>query len=234
MSDTPTEMLPEHPDHPDNPEHHRHSAEPVKANRTRNIVIGLAIALFVIVIAIIVWLLFFRGTPGPGPTPTPTPSTSSATPTPTPTPTQTETPPPLQPQTCTTDNSSVALGEPDGAAGSTFIPLIFTNTGSEPCTLEGFPTVEFVGDGDGTQIGDAATQDTATSPVELITLDPGTSAEATLKITTAGNVCEPVDVDGFRVIPPGSSDAFFVDESSYDACAGDVSIMTVSAVSHNS
>ena len=143
-------------------------------------------------------------------------------------------PPPLEPQTCTTDNSSVALGEPDGAAGSTFIPLIFTNTGSEPCTLEGFPTVAFVGGGDGTQIGAAATDDTATSPVEVITVDPGTSAEATLKITTAGNVCEPVDVDGLRVTPPGSGDAFFIEETAYDACAGDVSIMTVSAVTHTS
>jgi hypothetical protein len=231
MSDQPTELLPEHPDHPD---HHRHAADAPKDNRTRNIVIALAAVLFVILLAIIVWLLFFRGAPAPGPTPTPTPTASSSTPTPTPTPTETVSPPPLEPQTCTTDNSSVAFGEPDGAAGSTFIPLIFTNTGSDPCTLEGFPTVEFVGDGDGTQVGDAATEDTATSPVEVITLDPGTSAEATLKITTAGNVCEPVDVDGFRVIPPGSSDAFFIEESSYDACDGDVSIMTVSAVSHSS
>ncbi len=227
MSDSPTEMLPEHPDHPD---HHRHAAEPPNSNRTRNIVIGLAIALFLILIVIILWLLFFRGGPGPGPTPTPTPTQSSATPTPTPT--ETVSPPPLDPQTCTTDNSTVTFGEPDGAAGSTFIPLIFTNTGSDPCTLEGFPTVEFVGDGDGTQIGEAATQDTTTSPVTLITLDPDISAVATLKITTAGNVCEPVDVDGFRVIPPGSGDAFFIEETAYDACAGDVSIMTVSAISH--
>jgi hypothetical protein len=231
MSDQPTELLPEHPDHPD---HHRHAAEPANSNRTRNLVIALAAALFLILIVIIVWLLFFRGAPGPGPTPTPTPTGSSSSATPTPTPTETVSPPPLEPQTCTTDNSTVEFGEPDGAAGSTFIPLIFTNTGSEPCTLEGFPTVEFVGDGDGTQVGAAATEDAATSPVELITVDPGTSAQATLKITTAGNVCEPVAVDGFRVIPPGSSDAFFIEETAYDACAGDVSIMTVSAVSHDS
>jgi hypothetical protein len=112
------------------------------------------------------------------------------------------------------------------------VPLIFTNTGSDPCTLEGFPTVEFVGDGDGTQVGDAATQDTATSPVQVITIEPGDSASSILTITSAGNVCEPVDVDGFRVIPPGSSDAFFIEADDYQACATG-SIMTVSAVDTN-
>ena len=229
MSDSPTEMLPEHPDHP---EHHRHEAPPPKGTSTRNLVIGLAVALFLILIAIIIWLLFFRGAPGPAPTNTPT---GSATPTETPTqtPTQTVSPPPLDPSSCTTDNSTVEFGQSDGAAGSTFVPLIFTNTGSEPCTLEGFPTVEFVGDGDGTQVGLAATEDTATSPVELITIEPGDVAISTLKITSAGNVCDPVTVDGFRVIPPGSTDAFFIEETTYPACDGDVSIMTVSAINTN-
>jgi hypothetical protein len=225
MTDRPTELLPEHPDHPD---HHRHSAEPPKSNTMRNVVIGLAVALFLVLIAIIIWLLFFRGGPGPGPTPTPTDSSA----TPTPTPTQTVSPPPLDPQTCNTDNSSVALGQGDGGAGTNVVPLIFTNTSSEPCTLEGFPTVEFVGDGDGEQIGDAATQDTDTSPVQVITIEPGDSASSTLTITTAGNVCDPVAVDGFRVIPPGSSDAFFIEAPDYQACATG-SIMTVSAVDTN-
>ena len=232
MSDQPTELLPEHPGIP---EHHRHQGEPPKSNTTRNVVIGLAIALFVILIALIIWLLFFRGAPGPGPTPTPTPTQSSATPipTPTPTPTQTVDPPPFTPSSCTTDTSTVSFGEPDGAAGSTVIPLIFTNTGGEPCTLEGFPVVEFVGDGDGTQVGQGSTQDTTTSPVQLITIEPGNTASSLLKITSAGNVCDPVDVDGFRVIPPGSNDAFFIAETGYEACEGNVSLLQVTALVAN-
>jgi hypothetical protein len=224
MSDNPTELLPGYPEH-------RDTAGPPKDTTMRNVVIGLAIALFVILIGVILWLLFIRGNPGPAPTPTAT--ESSATPTPSPTPTETVSPPPLDPQSCTTDNSSVALGDPDGAAGSTVVPLIFTNTGSEPCTLEGYPVVEFVGGGDGTQIGQGSTQDTQTSPVELITIEPGETASSLLKITSAGNVCEPVDVDGLRVIPPGSNDAFFIAETSYQACEGNVSLLTVTAVVKN-
>ena len=69
--------------------------------------------------------------------------------------------------------------------------------------------------------------------MELITIEPGDVAVSTLKITSAGNVCDPVTVDGFRVIPPGSTDAFFIEETTYPACDGDVSIMTVSAINTN-
>ncbi len=226
MTDQPTELLPEHPDHPD---HHRHAAPAPKGNGTRNLVIGLAIALFLVLIAIIIWLAFFRGGPGPGPTPTPTDSSA----TPTPTPTQTVSPPPLDPSTCNTDNSSVELGQPDSGAGTTMVALIFTNTSDAACTLEGFPVVEFVADGDGTQVGESATQNTDASPVQVITVEPGDSAASMLKITSAGNVCDPVEVDGFRVIPPGSSDAFFIETSDYPACDGDVSLLEVTAIDTN-
>ncbi len=54
--------------------------------------------------------------------------------------------------------------------------LIFTNTGSAECSLEGYPTVEFVGDGDGTQIGATAAQDpTGPAPDQLI-VPPGRAA----------------------------------------------------------
>ncbi len=198
-------------------DHHRHEAPPPKGNPYRVWVIVLAIVLGLALIAFLVWFIFLRGGGGPpGPTPTPTPTPTQTTPTPTPTPTQTVTPPP-EAAACTTDNSSVELGTPDGAAGSTNVSIIFTNTSGADCALLGFPTVEFVGGGDGTQIGASAVDDDNTSP-QLVTLAPGGIAAALLTITTAGNVCEPVDVDGFRVIPPGSSDAFFIAETSYSAC----------------
>jgi hypothetical protein len=193
------------------PEHHRHEAGPTR-NPYKVLFIVLAIIVGLALIAFLVWFLFLRGGGAPGPTPTPTPTQT----TPSPTPTQTVTPPPLA-GPCTTDNSSVELGTPDGAAGTTNVSIIFTNTGSADCTLEGFPTVEFVAGADGTQVGATATQDTSTSPT-LVTLAPGGMAAALLSITTAGNVCEPVQVDGFRVIPPGSVDAFFIPTTDYPAC----------------
>lgn len=207
-------------------EHHRHAAPEPARNPWKVVAIVLAA---IIAGGLIVWAVFaLTGGGAPGPTPTPSPTESSATPSPTPTPSPTAAP-------CTTDDSTVELGTAEGAAGSSVVPLIFTNTGSADCTLEGFPTVEFVGDGDGTQIGASATEDTATSPVALVTLAPGESAESVLTITTAPvGDCEPVDVDGFRVIPPGSNDAFFIENTDYQACDDpDVSLMTVSAIAQN-
>ena len=223
MADDPTEILPE-------PEHHRHAQTPppgATSNRARTVVMIVGGILILVLIGVIIALLVSQQNGGTTPTNPPTSST------PTPTPTETVTPPPLEPSSCTTDTAEASLGEPDGAAGTTTIPLVFTNTSDAPCTLEGFPTVEFVGDGDGTQIGASATEDTETSPVQVITIEPGAAASSILKITAAGNVCEPVDVDGFRVIPPGSSDAFFIATTDYPACDGDVELLTVSAVAAN-
>ncbi len=47
-----------------------------------------------------------------------------------------------------------------GAAGSTYVHLALRNTGSSTCTLQGWPGVSFVGGGDGSQIGAAATRAT--------------------------------------------------------------------------
>lgn len=216
------------------PEHHRHEAPEPKANPYRVWVIVLAIVLGLALIAFLVWFFALRGGGGGTPTSTPTHSntptqTPTQTPTPTPTPTQTVAPPPLT--ACTTDNSSVSLGTPDTAAGTTRVPLVFTNTSSANCSLEGYPTVEFVGDGNGTQIGAGSTQDTSGPSPDQLVLSPGQSGSALLSITTAGNVCDPVDVDGFRVIPPGSVDAFFIANTDYPACeAGNTSLLKVTAI----
>ncbi|QKS17965.1 DUF4232 domain-containing protein [Curtobacterium sp. Csp2] len=125
--------------------------------------------------------------------------------------------------TCTV--SSLAGGTEagsGGAAGSTIIHLTLRNTGSTTCTLQGWPGVSFVGDGDGTQIGAAATQDRS-SAHPTVTLGPGQIAVAPLKIANAQNfsnaACSPVAADGFRVYPPGSTESLFVRASGYTACA---------------
>jgi len=179
----------------------------------------------ILAIAVIIGLVWVLGSPTPAPTPTPTPTES-----PTPTPTT----PPVS-GSCTTDTSTAELGEAEGAAGSTIVPIVFTNTSTEACTLEGFPTVEFVGDGNGTQIGATATEDDTTTPA-LVTVEPGASAVSTLTITDAANAddCEPTDVDGFRIIPPGSGDAFFIEITDYQACANtSVEILKVTAITAN-
>jgi Protein of unknown function (DUF4232) len=201
------------------PDHHRHEGtsgpEP-----WRTLFIVTALLLVVSVVALVLSLTVFRTTNAPEPTPTPT---ASVTPTPTPTTTPAV-------ALCTTSNSKVTVGQPSGTAGSTVIPLVFTNTSAAPCTLMGYPTVAFVGHGNGTQIGAASQQDTTVAP-RLTTIAPGASAGSMATVVEAGNVCSsPVAVDGFRVIPPGSKGAFFVPVTGLETCAAGQSLLTVTAI----
>ncbi len=108
-----------------------------------------------------------------------------------------------------------------GAAGSTYVHLVLRNTGSTTCTLQGWPGVSFVGDTDGTQIGNAASEDRS-SPHPTVTLAPGASAVAPLRVTDTADYpageCDPTSPDGFRVYPPGSRQSLFVRDDTFAAC----------------
>lgn len=108
-----------------------------------------------------------------------------------------------------------------GAAGNTIVHLALRNTGSTTCTLQGWPGVSFVGGGSGEQIGAAATRDES-SAHPTVTLAPGATAVAPLKITQAEDYptakCDPVAADGFRVYPPGSTESLFVRDAGVTAC----------------
>ena len=99
--------------------------------------------------------------------------------------------------------------------------------------VQGFPGVSFVGDGNGTQLGAAADEDGASHGA--VALQPGDSARAALRIAQAGNYaaaeCDPSDADGFRVYPPGQTDALFVQASGYTACTDEgPHLLTVQAL----
>src|SRR4051812_20876078 len=66
-----------------------------------------------------------------------------------------------------------------GGAGSVTGTFTFTNTGTASCTLRGFPGVSYVGGGNGTQVGQAATR-TDDEPTTK-TLAAGKSATAALR-----------------------------------------------------
>jgi len=84
--------------------------------------------------------------------------------------------------------------------------------------------VSFVGGGDGSQIGAAATRAT-NSPHPTVTLAPGAVAVAPLQVAVAANYptdeCDPVAADGFRVYPPGSEQSLFVRDPDFTACRSD-------------
>lgn len=93
------------------------------------------------------------------------------------------------------------------------VTVVLTNASASPCTLQGWPGVSFVGDGDGTQLGLPATLDRGTDH-PTVTLEPGASAQAPLHYRD-GQVypdaeCGLTPADGLRVYPPGSTASLFV------------------------
>jgi len=132
---------------------------------------------------------------------------------------------------CTASALTVTLGQPDGAAGSTYLPVIFANSGSQPCTLTGYPIVYFV-DSSGNKIGAAGAPDT-TQPQNENTVQPGKSVASVVKITSAGNLdnCDPQDAAGLKVQAPNVSQAVTLDASGYTACGnGNTNILSVGPI----
>src|SRR3954469_678188 len=119
---------------------------------------------------------------------------------------------PSAPGRCITGNLSVHLGAAGGAAGSTYEPLVFTNKGSATCTLNGYPGVSFVAPSSGKQVGAPASRNPQ-HPAALVTLAPGATASALLQIANGANypasTCQPTDVSGLRVYPPGAPTALY-------------------------
>jgi hypothetical protein len=107
----------------------------------------------------------------------------------------------------------VTLGPAEGAAGSTFLPVRLTNTSGEACRTGGFGGVSLVISPRSEPVGapaDRVQQGTA----KPIVLKPGGHADATLRITEAGNFsaakCRPTPTQGLRVYPPNETHAAFV------------------------
>lgn len=136
---------------------------------------------------------------------------------------------------CDTGDLSGTIGKGGGgAAGSVEVTIVLTNNGSKECSLQGWPGVSLVGDGNGTQLGAAAELDRST-PHPTVVLQPGGTAQAPLKITQALNYpeadCKPKPADGFRVYPPGSTESLFVKDAGVTACTSEsVSLLTVGAL----
>jgi len=135
---------------------------------------------------------------------------------------------------CATKNLSFSIGTADGAAGSVYEPLRFTNKGSAACTLFGYPGVSFVTAGSGDQIGADASRNPQHSAA-TVTLAPGATAESIVQVVDHMNyspeLCKAADVSGFRVYPPGETAAAYVPfDHASSACSTSVTQLTVEAV----
>lgn len=133
---------------------------------------------------------------------------------------------------CPTRSLGLKLGLAQGAAGSTYQAIDFTNISNATCTLYGYPGVSLAGGKPVTQIGLAAAESHAT-PRKLITLTPGAVANAVLQIAHAVNFpaarCQPVTADYLQIYPPNRTTPAYLHYSS-QTCAKPVQVLTISVV----
>lgn len=105
---------------------------------------------------------------------------------------------------CATSALRLSTGQGGAAAGTDYISLVFTNIGTTPCRMRGYPGASFV-DADGHQIGVPASR-TAGEPVHPVTLEAGGKASAQLGIPATENYspsdCHPHKAAGVRAYPP--------------------------------
>jgi hypothetical protein len=135
-------------------------------------------------------------------------------------------------------NSSLAITvEPgDAGAGSLFYNIVFRNTGTGQCALRGYPGVSVVGNGNGTQLGQPADR-VPGAAVETLQLGPGATVVAPLQAVNIGSdggplgdQCPTTTGNGWRIYPPHSFDAVFVQAEGIPACTGATPWLTVGPV----
>ena len=136
------------------------------------------------------------------------------------------------PAPCATSGLNVTLGASNGAAGSVFQTIVFTNTSGATCTLLGYPGVSLVSAPPYTQIGLAA-QRSSTTPVTTVTLASGATASAVLRVVDALNfgsaTCGPTQAAFLRVYPPNQTAPVYLADTS-EVCAQPVQTLFISAV----
>jgi hypothetical protein len=119
---------------------------------------------------------------------------------------------------CTSSHLSATLGQPQGAAGTEEVPIIFTNTGPSTCTLQGYPGVSLVG-ANGVQLGSPAVRQ-GTGPGPLVQLAPNQTTTAMYLQPIGGAFnCTLITAMGLRVYPPNQTGALFAPSSGLMWCS---------------
>ena len=133
---------------------------------------------------------------------------------------------------CPTSSLRVKLGLSDGYAGGVYQVIDFTSTSSASCTLYGYPGVSLVTGPPYAQLGSAAKRST-TTPVKLVTLAPGETADALLQIVDALNfppaTCSPAKATNLKVYPPNQTAPVYLADTSY-GCAKPVQTLVIGPV----
>ncbi len=152
---------------------------------------------------------------------TTTPSTGHSTPPSSPAPSASSSPSSSSPaQTaaaaCVSSDLQAKLGQAQGAAGTFYQIVVFTNVSNAACTLYGYPGVSFVTGVGGHVIGAPATRNPAIGDV-LVTLQPGAEASTLVGVEDVGALppskCDVGKADWLQIYPPGDTGALYVQYS---------------------
>ncbi len=154
--------------------------------------------------------------------------TAQGTPSGTPTPTA---PANSEPARCKAANLSAATdASGGGAAGSVYMKLNLTNTGSATCVLRGYAGVSLTAEATGAPIGAPATRDETTAPADVL-LAPGQTGSAVLRYTQAGNYpdCAMADAAGYRIYPPEDTASLFLPQPTKACSNAEITLLTIGA-----
>jgi hypothetical protein len=137
------------------------------------------------------------------------------------------------PPGCATRDLKATVGVAQGAAGSVYQVIDFTNIGTASCSLYGYPGIALAGGSPVTQIGAAASRSPQAGPA-LVTLAPGAVGNTLLRITQAQNYptskCSPMASTYLQIYPPNQTTPIYLGYKSTGCSATGVNLLTVGVV----
>lgn len=123
----------------------------------------------------------------------------------------------------------------ESGGGNTTVTFTMTNTSSDPCRVAGHPKIEAVGHGNGTTLGQPAANDDKSGAPEVV--KPNGHVEANMRMVNIGTgggplagKCDPVQADGWRILPNHAKTSLFVKDKGLNACSTGVDWLTVSPI----
>jgi hypothetical protein len=134
---------------------------------------------------------------------------------------------------CATQDLKASAGQGQGAAGSVYQTIDFTNISAKTCTLYGYPGVALAVGSPITQVGAAATRSNTAAPT-LVTLAAGQTANALLRIAQALNYptakCDPVTTTYLQIYPPNQTAPIYLAYKSTGCKETSVKLLTIGVV----
>jgi hypothetical protein len=134
---------------------------------------------------------------------------------------------------CTAADLKVSTGNGGGgAAGSYYSFIDFTNTSATSCTLYGYPGVSLTA-ASGAQIGAAATRSTTTA-AKLVTLAPGATANAELRMTDptvySTGQCQPATSAYLKIYPPNQTQPVQISSKGTTCANSSIKMLSIGVV----